>query len=310
MDIWPRDTENGDITIQNCILAETLYESIHEETYHSRAMLVGNNAHRVSIVGNLFAHNNRRHPAFTSGADSIDAVNNVVYNYGQIGIHYNGVDGPITNVNVLNNYFRTGADSRDDPLYVEWYFQELDEASSIAIAGNVARRREHLCSPSRRRATASPIASCSSDYTGPECSGFCLLDAPVRDARRTSSSQSRESMHTRTMTRDVGASVPSARRARHFEMLADVEDRTGTIVNCVEADGSERCERNGGGYPRHRHGRHPPRLSDRDGIPDDLGDETTVSTQTTPDDGTARFDLSTIYTNVEVYLFTLAGDLD
>jgi hypothetical protein len=84
---WATD-ENGstfgaqeNITFSNSIFSEGLYDSIHPEGLHSMGLLVGDHVKKVSIVGNLMAHNNERNP-LAKGDASMVVLNNLVYNSG------------------------------------------------------------------------------------------------------------------------------------------------------------------------------------------------------------------------------------
>lgn len=70
--------EVHDITISNCIISEGLKNSIHPEGEHSKGMIIGKNTERISIVGNLFAHNIDRNPLIQGRSSVI--VNNLIYN--------------------------------------------------------------------------------------------------------------------------------------------------------------------------------------------------------------------------------------
>src|SRR5690606_1254907 len=68
-----------DITISNSIISEGLDNSLHPKGPHSKGLIVGGDPEpkRVSIIGNLFAHNFERNALLSSGV----FANNVVYNW-------------------------------------------------------------------------------------------------------------------------------------------------------------------------------------------------------------------------------------
>ena len=51
-----------DVTFSHCIVSENLSESLHPKGEHSRGLLVGDHARRISVLGNLFCHNTSRNP--------------------------------------------------------------------------------------------------------------------------------------------------------------------------------------------------------------------------------------------------------
>ncbi len=76
----PASTSHA-VTIKNSIIAEGLMNSVHEKGAHSMGTLIHDYCSDVSVIGNLYAHNNERNPwfkAFATGA----IVNNVVYDPG------------------------------------------------------------------------------------------------------------------------------------------------------------------------------------------------------------------------------------
>ena len=77
----------------NCIIAESLNDSIHPEGPHSRGFLANDENTELCVMGTLFAHNNRRNPATRSNAV---LVNNYVYNPGEMIIHFFGTNLDIT----------------------------------------------------------------------------------------------------------------------------------------------------------------------------------------------------------------------
>lgn len=69
------------ITIMDSIIAEGFIYSEHSEPKHGMGLLIGDDVTNVSVLRNLFAHNNERNPRVKQGA-SVEVINNVSYNYG------------------------------------------------------------------------------------------------------------------------------------------------------------------------------------------------------------------------------------
>ncbi|WP_437960607.1 right-handed parallel beta-helix repeat-containing protein [Sorangium sp. So ce119] len=107
------------VTLSNNIIAEGLAESIHEKGSHSMGTLVHDHCTDVTVVGNLYAHNNERSPwykGFATGA----IVNNVVYNPGKWAMRLgpvvrewesSGVTPEPPRVSIVGNYMRHGANT-------------------------------------------------------------------------------------------------------------------------------------------------------------------------------------------------------
>jgi hypothetical protein len=104
------------VTLSNNIIAEGLYDSVHEKGIHSMGTLVHDYCTDIAVVGNFYAHNNERNPWFKGFAKGV-IVNNVVYNPGKWAMRLGAVlsewtDSGITPqppaVSVVGNYMRYG----------------------------------------------------------------------------------------------------------------------------------------------------------------------------------------------------------
>lgn len=110
------DTRASDQTYRHCLFGEALHSPLHPETLHSRGLFVASAAERVSVIGNLFAHNAARNPVFSSVAAV--AVNNVVYNYLGSGLRVTArADGP-AQVSMIGNHVIRGQDSNPAPYSI------------------------------------------------------------------------------------------------------------------------------------------------------------------------------------------------
>ena len=81
---WGR---NRNVTIQWCIISESLDDSLHPKGPHGKALLIGSGGSTVSVHHCLLAHNFGRNPlvSMRKGKDPLGVVdfrNNVVYNHG------------------------------------------------------------------------------------------------------------------------------------------------------------------------------------------------------------------------------------
>lgn len=136
---WATDDNSGtwhdvdDVTYAHNLIAEGLYASLHPEGEHSKGLLIGDGARRISVIRNAFVHNADRNPVMGADTSSL-VVNNLVYDPGKLAIVHYGrrgccpsiasivsnrvVPGPSTpegNPHVII----TGKTSRDTRLYVE-----------------------------------------------------------------------------------------------------------------------------------------------------------------------------------------------
>lgn len=106
LSIWGDVT---DVTLSNNIIAHALDESVHPKGAHSMGLLIGGGgAARVTVIGNLFAHNQNRNPAIKDDSQSIEVINNLIYNWGN-----NGMNLYDATINLQGNVLLPGADSID-----------------------------------------------------------------------------------------------------------------------------------------------------------------------------------------------------
>lgn len=133
----------SDVTISNSIIANSLNNSQHSKGQHGKAMLIGDNSKRITVVNSLFAHNHDRNPRVKPGA-SIEFVNNVVYNWGGttgwnvFNISGSGKDtddeAPVLAI-IHGNVYVDGPDGRGDiPLL---YPRSIVPGSKVFLADNI-----------------------------------------------------------------------------------------------------------------------------------------------------------------------------
>lgn len=79
------DFTSGQVTFSNSIVAEALDYASHRKGKHSKGLLVHDYVQEVAVIGNLFAHNDRRNPYFKAHATGV-VVNNLMYNLGNAAV--------------------------------------------------------------------------------------------------------------------------------------------------------------------------------------------------------------------------------
>jgi pectate lyase len=135
----------SNLTVQNSIMGEGLYLSAHAEATasqggHSMAANITQlepglpGPSRLTFWRNLFTTSDSRMPRF-QGAECVDVVNNVIYNWGTHAAH-----GNPRSLNLVGNWYRSGPET-ESQLF--WRLQTSDVSPSafsnaVYIAGNVA----------------------------------------------------------------------------------------------------------------------------------------------------------------------------
>lgn len=115
---WRRNTSHR-ITFSNNLIAQSLRDASHAKGPHSMGSLVHDNVTGVLIHGNLYAHNNERHPLVKGGGQAA-VINNVFVNPGHTCSQYTLVADqwagrePVAGRMMLRgNVMRGGRDTRE-----------------------------------------------------------------------------------------------------------------------------------------------------------------------------------------------------
>src|SRR3989338_8315087 len=147
MGIAPGDKnrQERNVTLSNSILSEALFDSFHRRGPHSKGFLADRYSQNVSLIGNLFAHNDDRNPWFKD-ATSVVIVNNVIYNWRYAGYAtYIGGSGEDPNIHygptlasIINNVHLRGPNTADLPKGLAVLaVKNLVQGSQIYISGEI-----------------------------------------------------------------------------------------------------------------------------------------------------------------------------
>lgn len=141
------------VTIQWCMISESLYNSNHIKGAHGFGGIWGSNY--STYHHNLIAHHSSRNPRFASGSGYNDYRNNVIYNWGYNSC-YGGEkneDDPNYNffeINMVANYYKPGPATqpgdvshrianpsyRSDTDYGKWYVSDNYMEGNSAVTQN------------------------------------------------------------------------------------------------------------------------------------------------------------------------------
>ena len=228
------------ISFLNNIVAQPLHDSIHPKGSHGFGVLWGSDAGgQVSMVGNLISSSVDRNAL--SRAPVFVFVNNLVYNVGN-GVELQNYNGVTSQNAIVGNVFLRGPDSGKNSILLrgenEWTAgMELIAGTKVHVRDNWA---EGVTSDPWSIVAVGPGLSRSNIEVG---------TAPVwpEGLVALKSGDVRQVVLARSGAR------PADRDSVDSRILSDVKNGTGRIINCVSADGSTRCQLNGGGWPALAH---------------------------------------------------------
>lgn len=222
------------VTLRNNIFAEALNDSLHPKGNHGLGPLVGPSEGRVSFMNNLVAHHKARNPMSRGG--ELVFVNNVVYNWDRQAVDLQNDTFPSLN-SFVGNVFLKGPDSSSNRVIeLHGYISEnaFRGDSRLYVATNKAPNSTDDAWSIVRNQSDYPRSQveASSPPTWPQ-GLVAMKTADVLD-----------------FVLDNAGARPADRDAVETRITAQIRDRGGQIINCVAADGSSRCDKNAGGWPR------------------------------------------------------------
>lgn len=224
------------VSLLNNIFAEPLHDSIHSKGTHGYGVLFGPETARISFIGNLMAHNVARNPLTTVSHALI--ANNVVYNWGGSAVDLQSQAGFQTFNTLVGNVFIRGSNYEANRSVIVRADdgRRVPAGSRIYIEDNVAPE-----------GTSDPWSIVGAMGGTLDLTDYRTSTTPVWPSGLTTMATSGGSVLTGVLAR-VGAR-PADRDSVDRRVVQQVRDRTGQVINCVAADGSARCARNGGGWP-------------------------------------------------------------
>lgn len=273
---------NQNITVQWCLIGESLKRSVHVKGDHGFGSLSRANG-PVTWHHNLWVHNDARNPRLgdnygKEGEPFFDVINNVIYNYGGT---CSGLTQGKFSVNYLGNYIKPGPNSNKKKAPIE-----VGKPSTLRffIADNFIEGNPTLSADNSQMIGPTDEAEIKVELVS---QAFPTSPIPVT---RTSAKEAYEQVLAR-----VGASLP-LRDAVDTRIIGHVRTGTGGMIN---------SPKDVGGYPDLPSA--PPTSSapvdtDKDGIPDEW-EKANGLNPNDPTDGPKAPDGG--YTNLEKYLNSL-----
>lgn len=295
--------ENTNFTLQWCIVAESLYQSVHSKGEHGYGGIWGGN--NATFHHNLLSDHTSRNPRFHGSRynnkpelEQVDYRNNVIFNWGYNSA-YGGEEG---NYNVVNNYYKPGPATEKNARYrildlTQSFFdprynKDTLGAGKFFIEGNVVEGY--------------------SEVTGDNW-GKGIQGRGVNDKTKEFSKLSKAIPHAEIITQTAEEAYLSVLTSAGASLYRDDADKR-IVLEVLTGTGSYGATFSGGGkgiidsptdvggWPVLKQGKLPTD-TDNDGIPDEWEKANGLNPNNAAD-GNA-FTLDKNYTNLEVYLNSL-----
>ena len=275
----------SNLTVQWCMVTESLYHSIHKKGNHGYGGLWGGPG--GSWHHNLLAHHTSRNPRASGNADSglMDYRNNVIYNWG----FNSAYGGELWPRNWINNYYKAGPAT--DAKVRHRIFIQKDPRGKMFAAGNYVHGFPAITADNWKGGIEFVPEGEATETT---------LRVPVPFVVAPVTTHSAEAAYELVL-RQVGASL--ARDAVDARIAEEV--RTGTAKFGASYKGGGKgiidSQRDVGGYPELSSLPTPPD-TDHDGMPD-AWERAHGLNPSNPSDGSLV--LPDGYSNLERYLNSL-----
>ena len=274
----------GNVTVQWCIISESLDDSIHHKGSHGYGSLIrGGFGNGYTFHHNLYAHHHARLPRPGNYNDRsrdpegfvLDFRNNVIYNWAGRAAGYNadGSNGTnsITKMNFVGNYYKAGVNSTGSLAFSESTTSAKAWFSGNCMNGDYPDDPWSLVSFSR--------------FSDKDMAAYKQSrPIPVPVVRTDDAKTAYE-----RVLAQAGAVLPK-RDAVDRRIVSEVKNGTGKIIN---------DEQQVGGWPE-LESAAPPEDSDKDGMPDNWEKEHGLDPGD-PADRNSDNDADG-YTNLEEYL--------
>ena len=273
--------ENKNVTIQWCLISESLWESHHSKGAHGYGGIWGGT--NASLHHNLFAHHSSRNPRFAGDDQNIDYRNNVIYNWG----FNSAYGGERATVNMIANYYKYGP-------------------------GTQETKRNRIVQPSNENGrwyVADNYVTGFPDVTAENWNGGVQGEHALKPIRATKpfpfapvTTQSAEEAY-RLVLANVGATLPK-RDAHDARIIEEVRTGTARYGETWEGGGKGiiNSQKAVGGWPELKSAPAPPD-ADHDGMPDEWEKARGLNPNDASDSAKDRDGDG--YTNVEEYMNTL-----
>jgi hypothetical protein len=216
----------NNISLINNIFAEPLHDSIHPEGKHGFGVLIGPVNGNATLAGNVLANIQSRNPMTA-------ATRTVIVTAIDLQSH-----GAVTQNSVVGNVFVPGPDTAGSaaPIGLRADATTLRPGAKVFILDNHGPG-----------VTSDPWSLAGSIYGSLQLANF-KSNSPLAWPAGMTTAPTSNSVVLNRVLKNAGAR-PADRDSVDSRIIQQVRARTGRIINCVAPNGSERCNRNGGGWP-------------------------------------------------------------
>ena len=214
----PTSNPPRNITFSNTIFSEGLYDSVNDRGTHSRGFLL-RQSYNVSLVRNLFAHNDKRNPEIHGSTKTL-LVNNVIYNAMDIkgAMYFSNADGKEHIASLIGNVGIPGPNTPSG-WKVAYLRSGLPSGGKVYAADN---RGPGYSSSDPWGAIRNDAGSWIKASTPPiSISGLSILPGSTVESH---------------VLKNAGAR-PAERDAVDARVTKDVANRTGRIINSQDEVG-------------------------------------------------------------------------
>ncbi len=283
------------VTVQWCIISESLFSSNHSKSQHGFGGIWGSNY--STYHHNLIAHHSGRNPRFASGCGHTDYRNNLLYNWGYVSCYggearQQGNDKfHFSSINMVGNYYKPGpaTDPGKSAVLAEPSARGADDKGRWHVARNFIE--------------GSPAVT-ADNWSGVRGDNYLKLDQPWE--AMPIQQQTAEEAYA-SVLENAGATLPK-RDAVDARIVREVRDGTATyegvyksrkrVADESKVTGIIDSQNDVGGWPVLQ-STAAPKDSDHDGMPD----QWEISQGLDPNDAADGNDVSDDgYTKLELYL--------
>lgn len=299
---------NERTTVQWCIIAESLRNSVHNKGAHGYGGIWG--GAQASFHHNLLAHHDSRNPRLGEEAgsafaltDLVDLRNNVIYNWGPNSTY----GGEAMNVNIVNCYYKAGPVTSKKERILSIDKNKVSGTAVYDTWGRFYVDGNYVAGSSRATAdnwTYGVLNQFHDSYgTIPPETLDALRRKTPHDIHNNVTTHTAEDAYRKVLAYG-GASL--RRDPVDIRIIDNV--RNGTY-SFPASNGSQKgiidTQSDVGGWPALASGTYPVNTSG-DGIPDAWKKQHNLNPAKAQANG---HDLSTAYDNIEVYINTLVEDI-